>query len=142
MSKDREKRQFKAQPCNVVHEPAFEPQLEPRETKPLHDVRGFVLNTDIRAKQRQELAERKRQHEAENEHIEKQRAEEREKREQETLKEMRMQLVHRAQPMPEFMPFVVQQSSLPPTIAKAPHFYTDERIRGDISRSQNSAECM
>ena len=130
MSEERSKRQFKALPSRVVHEPPFEPQHKP---KPLH-VQNVVLNTDVRAKQRQELAEQKRQQEVEKEEIETKRVAEREQREKETLKEMRLQMVHQAQPMPEFKPFVVHPSSQPPTVPKAPHFHTDGRVRGDTSR--------
>jgi hypothetical protein len=136
MAEERSKREFKAIPSRAVHEPPFEPQHKP---KPLH-VQNVILNTDVRAKQRQELAEQKRQMDAEKEEVEKKRAAEREQKEKEKLKEMRQQMVHQAQPMPEFKPFVVHPSSQPPTVPKAPHFHTEGRVKGDISQLQNDTE--
>lgn len=127
MNEDKARRQFKALPCDVIYEVPFQPE---HENKPVKTPLDVVLNTDLRAKQRQELAQRKRQQELENEQIEKDRAAEKEREEREALRELRNRMVHRAQPIPEYTKFVVHPSLAPPTVPKAPNFHTDGRSKG------------
>ena len=117
MATIRAQRCFKANPCDVIHNKPFEPQL----VKAPLPVDPFVLNTELRSHQRQKFEEKKKQDEEERRRLEEERAAIRDKEEKENLKKYREALVHRAKPVPKGKAFLPDESKAALTEPMSPN---------------------
>lgn len=123
---EKEQREFRARSDAVVHKQPFIPE---KSKKPLTDISGFTLNTEIRSEERNEFEmHRKRKEDellaAKRENEERQAAEEAAE-----IARLRRTIVHKANPVPSYKPYVVKPSERHPTIPKSPNFSTDTRLR-------------
>ncbi|XP_063597841.1 targeting protein for Xklp2-like isoform X1 [Penaeus indicus] len=123
---DREQREFRARSDAILHKQPFIPE---KSKKPLTDISGFTLNTEIRSEERNEFEmHRKRKEDellaAKREQEDRQAAEEAAE-----VARLRRSIVHKANPVPNYKPHVVKPSERHPTIPKSPNFSTDTRLR-------------
>ncbi|CAL4104480.1 unnamed protein product [Meganyctiphanes norvegica] len=138
---EREKRNFHARTESAVHKPAFIPE---KSNKPLTDISGFTLNTDKRAEERKEYDQYLKQREAEMLAAKKSQDEQKLADELAVADKQRKAAVHKARPMPQYKELKIKPSETKPTVAIAPNFATDTRIRvrhgssGDTSCDSNS----
>lgn len=123
---DKNAHQFKAQPAVVLHKPPFEPK---KAEWPLTDVTGFRLNTEERAKKREEFNILIKKKEAELELIRLQRKKEEEEILEEEIRRLRKEAVHKAKPVPVFKPTLPIKSNLPLTEPKSPCFASRHLIK-------------
>jgi len=138
---EREKRNFQARTDTAVHKLPFMPE---KSKKPLTDISGFALNTDKRAEERKEYDQYLKQREAELLAAKKQQEEQRLADELAEAERQRKAAVHKAKPMPQYKELKIKPSETKPTVAIAPNFATDTRIRarhgsaGDTSTDSNA----
>jgi targeting protein for Xklp2 len=109
--------QFKATESKSVY---CEPVLPPKITRPLTEVNSFDLQTEVRAGLRAEFEEGKKVREREKMEIEEEREMLRKKEEEEELKRLRKTLVHKAQPIHQYDPVIIQPSTKPLTMPVSP----------------------
>ncbi|PSN33677.1 hypothetical protein C0J52_18988 [Blattella germanica] len=100
----QEMAEFKAQPATVIYESPFEPK---KSSRPLTKVVPIKLNTEIRAKEREDF-DRKRN-------------EMQQKQEEEEIARLRKETVHKALPFKRTKPPVIQSSDKPLTNPIAPN---------------------
>ncbi|XP_075216366.1 targeting protein for Xklp2-like isoform X2 [Lycorma delicatula] len=110
---------FKARPATVLQKPPFEPK---KGEYPLTDITGFHLNTEERAKRREEFNLLIKQKEAELESLRLQRRKEEEEQLAREIRKLRKEIVHKANPVPDFKPLPPILSSAPLTIPQSPNF--------------------
>ncbi|XP_064089670.1 targeting protein for Xklp2 homolog isoform X1 [Macrobrachium nipponense] len=134
---DRERRTFFAQSDAVVHKQPFIPE---KSKKPLTDISGFTLNTEVRAEERSkfELHQKQREDEllaAKREQEEKEKAEAAAE-----VARMRKEAVHKANPVRNYKPVVIKPAPCLPTVPVSPNFATKTRLRsrrGDSSANSS-----
>lgn len=127
------KREFKAQPADVVKKQPFQPisGLLP----PTH-ISNVKLNTDARAEERevQQYWKQLKEKEAEEERLEA----ERQKKiiEDREVRALRKQIVHKAQPVPHYKPLEIKKSTLPLTEPQTPNLQVKKRahVRANNTR--------
>lgn len=138
---EQEKRKFQARTDTAVHKQPFMPE---KSKKPLTDISGFALNTDKRAEERKEYDQYLKQREAEMLAAKKQQEEQRLADELAEAERQRKAAVHKARPVPQYKELKIKPSETKPTVAIAPNFATDTRIRarhgsaGDTSTDSNA----
>lgn len=138
---EREKRNFHARSESAVHKQPFMPE---KSKKPLTDISGFALNTDKRAEERKEYDQYLKQREAEMLAAKKLQDEQKQADENLEAERQRKAAVHKARPMPQYKELKIKPSETKPTVAIAPNFATDTRIRarhgsaGDTSTDSNA----
>lgn len=122
----REAAVFKAGPNSVIQKKAFQPQAS---TKPLTEIDGFQLNTDIRAASREMYDQHLKQREAQLEAVKRQRLQQQEEEEKAAIMKMRKEAVHVATGIKKYKPQVIKPSDLPLTQAQTPRFSNRSRMR-------------
>lgn len=122
---DKNDTAFKARPPTVLFKKPFVPILETRIiTGPCQ----IQLTTEERAKKRQEFDMQIKEKELENEKSRKEREELSKQEEEERIQTLRSQLVHKAAPVRQYQPIVVQPSNIPLTVAKSPNFTHNRQV--------------
>ncbi|KAL2919499.1 hypothetical protein HK105_201146 [Polyrhizophydium stewartii] len=112
---ERQRRAFHANPL-----PDAEPFVPKKSDKPLTEIQPIVLHTDVRAHERSDYEETKRQRELEEERLKTEAELLRQQREAEELKNLRKQITHKAQPVRHFAPVHPQPSSKKLTEPQSP----------------------
>lgn len=137
---ERERRNFQANTDSAVHRQPFMPE---KSKKPLTDISGFTLNSDRRAEERKEYDQYLKQREAETLAAKKAQEDQKISDEMAEAEKQRKAAVHKARPMPQYKELKIKPSETKPTVAIAPNFATDTRIRvrhgsaGDTSTDSN-----
>lgn len=127
-------RTFKAKPPTVLYQKPFEPK---KPERPLVEVPEFSLNTQRRAKDREEY-EKKMQERRDRIAMEKlRREEELTKYEKDEIAKLRKERVHNAQPIRYYKDVKVEHSSMV-TVPKSPYFRTAQRLH--LHDKENSGE--
>lgn len=108
---------FKARPATVVHKKPFIPK---KEDRPLLEINEFNLNTNQRAKEREEFDRKIKEQEEKIDHMKKESAEIRKIREEEEIKKIRKETVHKANPIKHYKPVEIQASTKPITNPQSP----------------------
>ncbi|KAI1890290.1 hypothetical protein AGOR_G00152220 [Albula goreensis] len=118
---------FKARPNTVIHKEPFLPKKENRSI--LENIsntstvtEGFQLNTERRAKERQEFDRALCEKEALRARLEEEERREREEQEKEELARLRQEAVHKAQPIRRYKPVELKKSELSLTVPQSPNF--------------------
>ncbi|KAF8795144.1 Targeting protein for Xklp2 like protein [Argiope bruennichi] len=117
---------FKAQPADVLKKKPFVPEKPP---KPNLEIEEFHLHTEKRASERHRLEEIKKAEEREKERILQEQKRIQEEQERMELMKLRQELVHKANPIPEYKPVEIKPSDKPLTIPISPEFETDKRLK-------------
>lgn len=89
----------------------------------------FNLHTDVRAVERQKLKAIQDMKEQEKELILQRQRELEEEQERREIQKLRKEIVHKANPIPQFKPFEIKHHIIPPTVPVSPKFKTDERLQ-------------
>ncbi|XP_022197537.2 targeting protein for Xklp2 homolog [Nilaparvata lugens] len=126
-----EKFVFRAKPAVVLKKAPFEPK---KGDSALTDVTAIHLNTEERAKKREEFNCKIKEREATIEQIKYQRRQEEEKQQMEEVRRMRREAEHKAAPFPRNVmeaPFRVRPSTAPLTEPKTPKVLSRKRKHQD-----------
>ncbi|ELT91121.1 hypothetical protein CAPTEDRAFT_156379 [Capitella teleta] len=119
---------FKARPASVLEKAPFIPE---HSNKPLTDVTEVTLNTEKRAEERHEWETHFAQQRTETE-LQKHAAEQlRLKQEEEEVKHLRQEIVHKANPIRQYKSVEVHSSSIPLTNPQTPRFSARLQSRGN-----------
>ncbi|KAF4077956.1 hypothetical protein AMELA_G00193810 [Ameiurus melas] len=110
---------FKARPNVVVHKEPFVPK---KESRPILVAEGFQLFTEQRAKERLEFERALKEKEALRAEMEERRAREQEEREKEEIARLRLEQVHKAQPIRRYKPVELKHSEMSLTVPQSPNF--------------------
>lgn len=110
---------FKARPNTVVHK---EPFLPKKENRSIVVPEGFQLNTERRAKERQEFDQAMCEKEALRARMEEERRREEDEREQDEITRLRLEQVHKAQPIRHYKPLELKRGEVPLTVPQSPNF--------------------
>jgi len=138
---DRERRNFQAKTDSASYKQPFMPE---KSKKPLTDISGFTLNSERRAEERKEYDQYLKQREAETLAAKKAQEDQRTADEIAEAEKQRKAAIHKARPMPQYKELKIKPSETKPTVAIAPNFATDNRIRmrhgssGDTSTDSNT----
>lgn len=124
IEQDKVNRQFKAKNADVVKHKPFRPLTG---VIPITNPQQVVLNSDIRAKDRAKfddwIHEKERYAEMENKRSQK----EKEAEDEEQLKQLRQDAVHKANPVRNYKPVEIQKSVKPLTEPQTPKFECKKR---------------
>ena len=123
--KEKEQRQFKAQPAEVLHKNPFKPKAG---LIPPTDITDLALNTDLRAKEREQFEAWKNEQEREKEEARLLLQKQKEEEEERMAREQREKAVVKANPIRKFKPVDILPSTKPLTAPETPHFATDKRF--------------
>uniref|UniRef100_A0A8C6TN55 TPX2 microtubule nucleation factor n=1 Tax=Neogobius melanostomus TaxID=47308 RepID=A0A8C6TN55_9GOBI len=113
---------FKARPNVVIHKEPFKPKKEERADMSSSAAPGFQLQTELRAKERQEFDHLVNEKEALGALKWEQQRKAEEKREKEEIARLRQEQVHKAQPVKHYRTVKVKKSELPLTVPQSPQF--------------------
>nr|XP_053648834.1 targeting protein for Xklp2-B-like isoform X2 [Cherax quadricarinatus]XP_053648843.1 targeting protein for Xklp2-B-like isoform X2 [Cherax quadricarinatus]XP_053648852.1 targeting protein for Xklp2-B-like isoform X2 [Cherax quadricarinatus]XP_053648860.1 targeting protein for Xklp2-B-like isoform X2 [Cherax quadricarinatus]XP_053648868.1 targeting protein for Xklp2-B-like isoform X2 [Cherax quadricarinatus]XP_053648877.1 targeting protein for Xklp2-B-like isoform X2 [Cherax quadricarinatus] len=131
---EKKLREFHARSDAVLHKQPFIPD---KSKKPLTDVSGFTLNTEVRAVDRNEYELHRKRKEDEILAAKREREERQAAEELEEIARLRREAVHKANPVRKYKPVVIDHTQNLPTIPISPNFATEQRLK---SRSKaNSA---
>lgn len=117
---------FKARPNTVTHKEPFLPKKENRSI--LEDINrsvvpeAFELSTERRAKERQEYERQLSEKETLRACVEEEHRKEQEEREKQELCRLRLEQVHKAQPIRHYKPVELKRSDVSLTIPQSPNF--------------------
>ncbi|CAL1265758.1 unnamed protein product [Larinioides sclopetarius] len=117
---------FKAQPADVLKKRPFIPEKAPQ---PKLEIEEFHLHTEKRASERQRLEEIKKAEELEKQRILEEQKRIQEEQERIEIMKLRQELVHKANPIPEYKPVEIKPSAKPLTIPLSPQFETEKRLK-------------
>ncbi|KAJ9580425.1 hypothetical protein L9F63_024401 [Diploptera punctata] len=115
----KEMAQFKARPATVITKKPFQPK---KADRPLTDITAVELNTEKRAKEREEFDLKVKMEQAHLEELRRRRDEQQKRAEMEEVARLRKEAVHKALPVPKYKPLEVLSSSRPLTSPKSPAF--------------------
>ncbi|XP_063845765.1 targeting protein for Xklp2-like [Scylla paramamosain] len=124
--KDAAQRKFLAQDDSVVHKNPFVPQ---KSNRPLTEISNVTLSTEVRAVERSEFDQQRKELEEEMLAAKKMAEEHQAAEELAEVTRLRQAAVHKAQPIPKTKPMVLHPTSQMPTVPKSPDFATDSRLR-------------
>ncbi|XP_069698789.1 targeting protein for Xklp2-like isoform X2 [Periplaneta americana] len=111
--------QFKARPATVVKLKPFEPK---KSDRPLTDITSVELNTERRAKEREEFDMKVKMEQEEVEEMRRKREEEEKQRELEEVARIRKESVHKANPVRRYKQLDIVGSDKPLTDPHSPSF--------------------
>lgn len=126
IEKAKEATEFKAHDAKVLYTKPFQPH---HSTKVVTDTDNFVLNTEVRGKQRTIYNAKLQQEALKQEQANLRRRALREIQEKKELSKFRETLVHKAQPVNKYPSVTVLPSGKGPTEPVSPYFHTDSRLR-------------
>jgi len=119
LRRQKEQAMFKAGPNRVIYEDPFIPE---KSSKPLTVVADIELNTERRAADREDYDEYLKYKESQMEAVRLQREAEAEERERQLIAMMRANAVHKANPVRNYKPMIIQPSNMPLTVPQSPCF--------------------
>ncbi|PNF25470.1 hypothetical protein B7P43_G06000 [Cryptotermes secundus] len=111
--------QFKARPAIVLHKKPFEPK---KSNNPFTDITAIELNTERRAKEREEFDTKIKLEQAELEELRRLRDETQKREEMEEIARLRKEAVHKANPIRRYKPLKILSSDKPLTDPQSPAF--------------------
>ncbi|KAJ2805547.1 hypothetical protein H4R21_001216, partial [Coemansia helicoidea] len=115
-----ERMRFKARSIPHSLDHPFVPQPS---TRPLTTVEEILLKTELRSEERHAYDEDRNERERIREDVLARKRQEEERREEEEIRQLRKQLVHKAQPIRHFKPVDIKPSDRPLTVPKTPEWH-------------------
>ncbi len=122
---------FKAKEAKILEQKPFVPA---KSEKPLSEVSNFELNSERRARDREQFEMSKRNREAEMESYKMQLADRKRQEEEEDIRRMRREAVHKAQPVKHYKPVHILPSDKPLTEPQSPHF---SQLKSTLRKDNN-----
>ncbi|KAJ2849457.1 Protein tpx2 [Coemansia brasiliensis] len=122
--RQRERQEFKARPIPESIDHPFVPQAS---AMPLTAIEEVLLQTELRSEERRAYDEDRMERDRIREEVLARKRQEEERREEEEIKRLRKLLVHKAQPVRQYKPLVIQPSDRPLTIPKTPQWHVRTR---------------
>nr|GBN01935.1 hypothetical protein AVEN_99837-1 [Araneus ventricosus] len=92
-------------------------------------IEEFHLYTEKRASERQHLEELKKAEELEKQRVLQEQKRIQEEQERIEIIKLRQELVHKANPIPEYKPVEIKPSAKPLTVPLSPQFETEKRLK-------------
>ncbi|GBM95843.1 hypothetical protein AVEN_164218-1, partial [Araneus ventricosus] len=92
-------------------------------------IEEFHLYTEKRASERQHLEELKKAEELEKQRVLQEQKRIQEEQERIEIIRLRQELVHKANPIPEYKPVEIKPSAKPLTVPLSPQFETEKRLK-------------
>lgn len=123
---EKEQRKFLARSDAVVHKQPFVPE---KSKKPLTDISGFTLNTEVRAGERMEYELHRKRKEDEILAAKREQEKRQEEEAAEEISRLRRNIIHKANPVRKYKPLVIEHAPQPPTVPISPNFATESRLR-------------
>lgn len=124
LRKQQEAAMFKARPAKVLYQEPFRPE---HHDKPMTEISNFELHSDRRAREREAFELEKKRKEADLESMKRQLEERRRLEEEEEVRRLRNEAVHKAQPVRSYKGIKIQPSDKPLTKPRSPQFSTKTR---------------
>ncbi|KAJ2648097.1 hypothetical protein IWW40_004185 [Coemansia sp. RSA 1250] len=122
--RQRERQEFKARPIPESIDRPFVPQVS---AMPLTAIEEVLLQTELRSEERRAYDDDRMERERIREEVLARKRQEEERREEEEIKRLRKLLVHKAQPVRQYRPLVIQPSDRPLTVPKTPQWHVRTR---------------
>lgn len=118
---------FKASDAKTIYSKQF---LPTRSSKPTTESNGPLSHTEHRLEERAKFDNHIKEIQKMKEQIEIKRQDMLESEDAKQIKKLRRTLVHRAQPVQNFAPIIVQPSQKKPTAPSSPMLISGRRLRG------------
>ncbi|KAJ2453169.1 hypothetical protein EV183_002416 [Coemansia sp. RSA 2336] len=122
--RQRERQEFKARPIPESIDRPFVPQAS---AMPLTAIEEVLLQTELRSEERRAYDDDRMERNRIREEVLARKRQEEERREEEEIKRLRKLLVHKAQPVRQYRPLVIQPSDRPLTVPKTPQWHVRTR---------------